>query len=146
MEGAALPNGESVSDEPPKDAPKGKKKQRPGGFSVEETRVVGRMARYLTQEQIADVMEISSRTLRDRMRRDARLTAAYKKGKGNVIAAVARSLIFQALGGNTTAAIFFLKCQGGWRETDPRQIDVSEISKLSDKELEKEKRRMGLVR
>lgn len=116
------------------------------GISDKDVRAIERLARYLTQDQIADVLEISSRTLRRRLSDDARVLSAYKKGKGETIAAVARSLIFQALNGNTTAAIFFLKCQAGWRETDPRQVDVSEISKLTDKELEREKRRLGLVK
>lgn len=113
-------------------------------FTDTQIKQIQRLARYLTQEQMADVLEISSRTLRRRLADDPRVLASYKKGKGDTIAAVARSLIFQALGGNTTAAIFFLKTQAGWRETDPRMVDISEISKLSEQELEREKRRLGL--
>lgn len=115
-------------------------------LSDKELRQIERLARYLTQEQIGDVLEISSRTLKRKIATDPRALARYKKGKGDMLAAVARSLILQAIGGNITAAIFLLKCQGGWRETDPRQIDVSEISKLHDKELERETRRLGVVR
>ena len=115
-------------------------------LSDKEIRQIERLARYLTQEQIAEALEMPTRTLQRRLKDDARVVAAYKRGKANTIAAVARSLIFQALSGNTTAAIFFLKCQGGWRETDPKQLPIDELPKLTDKELEREKRRMGLVR
>ena len=115
-------------------------------LSEKELRQIGRLARYLTQEQIGDVLEISTRTLKRKLADDPRVLAQYKRGKAQTIAAVARSLIFQALGGNMTAAIFFLKCQGGWRETDPRQIPVDDINKLSDREIERERKRMGLVR
>lgn len=114
-------------------------------LSDKELRQIGRLARYLTQEQIAETLEVPTRTLQRRLRDDARAVAAYKKGKADTIAAVARSLIFQALDGNTTAAIFFLKCQGGWRETDPAQLKPSEISKLSDKQLDRRRRQVGLV-
>ncbi|HEV8448567.1 MAG TPA: hypothetical protein VGQ44_17175 [Gemmatimonadaceae bacterium] len=115
-------------------------------LSDKELRQIERLARYLTQEQIASVLEVPTRTLQRRLQEDTRAVAAYKRGKNETVAAVARSLVFQALSGNITAAIFFLKCQGGWRETDPRQIPVDEIPKLTDREMEREKRRMGLVR
>jgi hypothetical protein len=111
-----------------------------------ELRQIERLARYLTQEQIGDVLEIATRTLKRKLADDPRALARYKRGKGQTIAAIARSLIFKALAGDTTCMIFYLKTQAGWRETDPRQIPVSEISKLPDKELERENRRMGVVR
>lgn len=115
------------------------------GFSDKQLREIERMARYLTQDQIADVLEISARTLRRRLRDDPRVLSAYKKGKGETIAAVARSLIFQALAGNTTAAIFFLKTQAGWRETDLNEVRPSDISKLTDRELDRRRRQVGLA-
>lgn len=115
-------------------------------LTEQQVRQIQRLARYLTQEQIAETLEIPTRTLQRRLKDDPRAVAAYKKGKADTIAAVARSLVFQALGGNITAAIFFLKCQGGWRETDPKQIPLDNIPQLTERELEREKRRMGLVK
>jgi DNA-binding XRE family transcriptional regulator len=111
-----------------------------------ELRQIRRLARYLTQEQMAETLEVPTRTLQRRLKDDPRAVAAYKKGKADTVAAVARSLIFQAIGGNTTAAIFYLKCQAGWRETDPKQIPLEDLPKLTERELEREKRRMGIVR
>lgn len=43
-------------------------------------------------------------------------------GRIKTIAKVADSLVRQALAGNITAAIFFLKTQGGWKETDRLEL------------------------
>lgn len=40
-------------------------------------------------------------------------------GKVRTITRVAESLVRQALAGNTTAAIFYLKAKGGWRDIPP---------------------------
>ena len=42
----------------------------------------------------------------------------YERGKAKAIGAIAQSLIAKARGGDTASIIFFLKTQGGWRETD----------------------------
>lgn len=115
-------------------------------FTAKELRQIEYLARFHTHEQIADILEIGSRTLRRKMQTDPRALAAYKKGRGKLIGVVARSLVMNAIGGNVTAQIFFLKCQAGWRETDPKQLPIDELPKLTDKELEREKRRMGIVR
>ncbi len=56
--------------------------------------------------------------------------------------AVAQSLITKARAGNVTAMIFYLKTQGGWRETlevAPGRLEPGEaldLSQLSDEVLE----------
>lgn len=55
------------------------------------------------------------------MERQSEVRERYKKGKAKAIGAVAQGLLQQARDGNTTAAMFYLKTQAGWRET--QQID-----------------------
>ena len=112
----------------------------------EQRAEAGKLAAYLSLEQLADVLNVSARTLRRRLVDDPAFARAYKQGHAKAIAAVAHSLVQLALKGNVTACIFYLKAQAGWREADPRQIDVSDISKLPDRELERETRRMGIVK
>jgi predicted transcriptional regulator len=89
----------------------------------EQIAQVRKLAAVLTMEQIADFLGISEQTLRRRFQDDPRVLEAYKKGKGEALAGVATNLIQQAREGNTTAAIFYLKTQGGWREKS--EVDVT---------------------
>ena len=89
----------------------------------EQVAQVRKLAAVLTMEQIADFLGISEQTLRRRMMEDADILEAYKRGKGEALAGVASNLIQQAREGNTTAAIFYLKTQGGWREK--HELEVS---------------------
>lgn len=106
---------------------------------------LSRLARYLTTDQIADVFGFTDRTLRKKMHNDPRIRSAYKRGKARAIRSVARSLITMATKGkNVSAAIFYLKTQAGWRETEHIPAS-SEISKLSDRELQKRRGKIGLA-
>jgi predicted transcriptional regulator len=89
----------------------------------EQVAQVRKLAAVLTMEQIADFLGISEQTFRRRMMEDADILEAYKRGKGEALAGVATNLIQQAREGNTTAAIFYLKTQGGWREK--QELEVS---------------------
>ena len=51
------------------------------------------------------------------MERQPEVSERYKKGKVDAISSVAQGLLQQAREGNMAAAIFFLKTQAGWRET-----------------------------
>lgn len=75
-------------------------------YSVEMMAGIG-----IKQDDIAAALGISDVTLRRHFGQE--LSVA----KTRVIAKVADSLIRQALAGNMTAAIFFLKTKAGWRET-----------------------------
>ena len=76
------------------------------------------LAAVLSSAQIADYLGMGRRTFYDAIARDADLAARYKRGRARAVGAVAQSLIAKARGGHVTAMIFFLKTQGGWRETD----------------------------
>lgn len=67
-----------------------------------------------TQEQVATLLGKSVNTLK------AGLGAkdAFERGKAQTIAKVAGSLVSKALAGDTASAIFYLKTQAGWKETN----------------------------
>lgn len=85
------------------------------------------LAAVLTQDQISDYMGIPARTLRAIMSRDESVSAAYKKGKARAIGRVAQSLLRSASEGNTTAQIFYLKTQAGWKETETEAQDLPPV-------------------
>ena len=74
------------------------------------------LAAVLNQEQIADYFGISQDTFKRMMDRDEGVLRSYKKGKARAVAGIGTNLIGQAKSGNTTAAIFYLKTQAGWKE------------------------------
>lgn len=70
-----------------------------------------------TQEQIAAMIgkSVDTLTRNDEVRR------ALDEGKAETIAKVAGSLVKKALGGDTASAIFYLKTQAGWKETNVQE-------------------------
>jgi hypothetical protein len=107
---------------------------------------VEKLSAVLTQEQIADFLGVTDRLLRRRIVDDPRVSSAYKRGRANAVGVAGGKLLELVNKGNLGAICFYLKCQAGWRETDPKQVPLDEIPKLTDREMEREKRRMGLVR
>ena len=83
------------------------------------------LAQYLSKEQIADYLGVARSTFDAILERDEQVFIHYKKGKASAIANVAKGLVQQAIEGNMTAAIFYLKTQAGWRETDVASDDAS---------------------
>ena len=75
------------------------------------------LAAVLSTEQIADFLGMGRRTFYTLMQHDDDLAARYKRGRARAVGAVAQSLIAKARAGNIVAMIFYLKTQGGWRET-----------------------------
>jgi hypothetical protein len=82
------------------------------------------LAVFLTQEQISDYFGVSRKTFHNMRERDERIDIAYKKGKARGLANVADGLYQQAIEGNITAQMFYLKTQGGWREKQ----DINHVS------------------
>jgi hypothetical protein len=106
-------------------------------FTDEQVAQVEKLAAVLNQEQIADFLGISERTLRDRIRTDPRISAAYKKGRAAAMANVAATLVKQAQSGNVTAAIFYLKTQAGWSERLSIDLRAVNLADLTDEQLER---------
>lgn len=75
------------------------------------------LAAVLSQEQIADYFKIGRTTWYEILKRQPEVAEQYKIGKARAIAGVAQGLIKRALAGDTASTIFYLKTQGGWKET-----------------------------
>src|SRR3990167_44685 len=85
----------------------------------------------LTQEQIADCLDISDRTLRERFLTDERAASAYKGGRSKGIREVSKTVFRKAIEGNVACAFFYLKTRSGaewiykrWREGKARRIGL----------------------
>ena len=94
----------------------------PLNLNPEEVEQVERMAAYLNQEQIAAVLGISSDTFRRIMKQNESVSIAYKRGRASNVGNVAAALMRNATEkNNVLAQMFFLKCRGGWVESQPEQ-------------------------
>ena len=96
-------------------------------LTSEQIAQVETLAAVLNQEQICDYLGIPARTFRAIMQRDEHVSAAYKKGKAKAIGRVAQSLLQSATDGNTTAQIFYLKTQAGWKEAVPEAQELPPV-------------------
>lgn len=93
----------------------------------EQVTQVEALAAVLSAELIADYFGIARRTFYDIMERQPEVHARYKSGKAKAIDSVAKGLLQKARDGDTASAIFYLKTQAGWRET--QQIDHTTAGK-----------------
>lgn len=78
---------------------------------------IGALAAFLSLEQIADFFGITRPTLNAIMERQPEVSLQYKKGKATAIGKVAKGLLQKAIDGDTSCAMFYLKTQAGWKET-----------------------------
>jgi len=92
--------------------------RKPIELTEDQKREVETLAALLNQDQIADYLGISRTTFHEMRARDPDVAERYKRGKAKAIAHVANGLLQKARNGDTTSAIFYLKTQAGWRETD----------------------------
>lgn len=97
-------------------------------FDDKQIAQVESLASVLTKGQIADYFEVSEPTFRAIEQRQPEVSYAYKKGKAKAIAMVAGNLLSQAKAGNITAQCFYLKTQGGWRETEKVEHNHAPVS------------------
>ena len=86
------------------------------------------LAPICTMKEIADYFDIPLRTFEEIKARDEEVFAVYKKAKIQTKGIVGGSLIRRAISGDTTAAIFYMKTQGGWKE--PKDEDEIKDNKL----------------
>lgn len=101
--------------------------RKPIELTEEQIDIVGRMASRFTQSQMSDFLGISEKTFREIMGRDERVSTAYKKGRAKKIGDVVGNLFDKCESGDTTAIIFFLKTQAGWREIDREVTELPQI-------------------
>jgi len=74
------------------------------------------LSAFLSAEQIAGYLGICRKTFFNYMNEFTELRTAMDRGMAKAIGTVAQGLVQQAKEGNTTAAIFYLKTKGGWKE------------------------------
>jgi hypothetical protein len=91
-------------------------------LSEDQVREVQTLAAVLSVEQMADYFGIGRTTFYEVMKRQPEVLEHYQRGKAKAIGTVAKNLIVQANSGNTTAAIFYLKTQAGWKETTRQEL------------------------
>mgnify|MGYP007071629498 CR=1 FL=1 len=80
-----------------------------------------------TQEMIASLIGKSVDTLT----RNAKTSEALTVGKSETIMKVAGALVRKALSGDGPSAMFYLKTQGGWRETNRTEVTGPDGSPLA---------------
>ncbi len=97
-------------------------------LTPEQITQIEALSAVLTQEQTADYLGISRRTFNDILKRDPEVFAQYKKGKAKAIASVASNLVNKARNGDTTASIFYLKTQAGWKEQEAQTAELPPIN------------------
>jgi len=112
------------------DTPKNKKgRQGEGGgrppvvFNDQQVLQIETLAAVLSKAQLSDYFGVSENTFREIEGRQPEVSEAYKRGKAKAIGNVAGNLIAQAKAGNVSAAIFYLKTQAGWKETQTVEHD-----------------------
>lgn len=93
-------------------------------LSDEQISQIEELSDRLTTEQIADYLGIGRTTFYALMQRDPRISERYKRGRAKAIVSVCGSLRAKIDMGDTTAMLFYLKTQAGWRETGP-EIDAA---------------------
>ena len=88
----------------------------------------------LTYEQIANNMGIGLTTLKEWRQKEPTISATLKKGREVVDFEVENALLKNALEGNVTAQIFWLKNRKKlqWRERIEYATDDKEVSKLDE--------------
>lgn len=93
------------------------KKYHTNTSDIDFSQVEELAARGMTYEQIADSLGICAKTLLRHRRKMPDLETMIKRGRAKGIAQVSDALFRQALSGNVTAQIFWLKINAGWKET-----------------------------
>ena len=115
-------------------------------LTEDQIREVETLAGMGTTEEIAQYFGISRATFYNMMDRNPEIFRRYKKGRAKLGFSIKGSLIQKARAGDTTAQIFYLKTQCGWRETQhlehtspdgsmtPTAIERVIIDKATDKD------------
>ena len=108
-------------------------------LSEEQIEKLKIMAPYLTIEMMADSLQVNRSTFQEILKRDPVVSGIYQQYKSDKVAQVASSLVGKAMGGDTRAAMFYLRTQGRWREEGhtaserPQiQINVSSMPQIEE--------------
>jgi predicted transcriptional regulator len=98
-------------------------------FDERQKDMIGTLAGMgLTQEQIADVLDVSRTTFFRRLKEDPELKEVYEKGLSKVKAKILMSAYRLALKGDKTMLCFLMKTKYNYRETDHSIENVINIT------------------
>ena len=96
---------------------------RPAKVLTEKQRgEIETLAAFLSIEQLADYFGIGRTTFYALAEKNPEILEHYKRGKSKAIAHIAQGLIQKARAGDTSSAIFFLKTQARWAETQKHEL------------------------
>lgn len=95
------------------------------------------LAAVLSTEQMSAYFGMTHDTFTAICEREPDVFRAYKRGKAKAIGKVAQGLIQKALAGDTTSAIFFLKTQGRWAETQKHEVTGADGAPLQIARIER---------
>jgi len=121
-----------------------KKQKNKGGrpeivLTGEQKKKVRDLACICTTQQIADYLGISRRGFFNLIERDEGINALYKKGRIQAKKIMGSRLFKKGvIEGDTTAMIFYMKTQGGWKA--PAEEREEEAVKIETPEEKKELR------
>lgn len=101
-------------------------------LDAEQIELVSGLSAVLNKTQLANYFGMCENTFREVETRQPEVSEAYKKGRNQKIAAIGNNLVAQALEGNLTASMFYLKTQAGWKETQHVQQETKEVKSFSD--------------
>ena len=109
----------------------GRPRKRLTKAQVEE---VETLSAVLSVEQIGAYFGLGKTTFYEIMKRQPEVFERYQRGKARAVGSVAKNLIMQAREGNTTAAIFYLKTQAGWKETTRQELTGADGGPINTEE------------
>ena len=89
-------------------------------------------APYLTLNQLAACLNMPASTLYQAITQQPVARAVWEKAKSGAILSVAKSLYQKALEGNMTACMFYLKSQGGWKDTLKDSAKTPQLTPADD--------------
>ena len=92
-------------------------------IEIDLSRVESLAAQGLTQQEIADALNVSISTVEDRNRTNKDFKDAIKKGRAKGLAVVTNKLFEKAREGDLGAICFYLKTRGGWSEKSEVKVD-----------------------
>ena len=104
----------------------------PRVLTDDEIAQVEALAAVLNLDQIADFLDVARSTFQEILKRDERVSGRYKKGKAKSILNVGNGLLEKAINGDTASAIFYLKTQAGWKETQVQEHTLTAPRTLKD--------------
>ena len=109
------PNTEQVKEDSSESNPTGRPEFEITKEVIDQAELLA--SQGLTQHQIALALGMGESTLYEKKRNFPEFAQAIKAGKAKGVAMVAEKLMEKAMAMDTTSILFYLKCQGGWRDT-----------------------------